>query len=141
MAQPISNLSLNSKVKFGKYQGKQIIWKIADKNHSGYPSNSVTLVSDDIICLKAFDAKEPTNNVDTRKAYGNNRYSYSNIRQWLNKSGYPWYTSQHSADTPPNGAGVDANPYDVESGFLTEFLNDELNAILDTTLLSVMSIS
>ena len=134
MTQPISNLNLNAKVKFGKYQGSQIVWRIANKNHPGYPSNSITLVSDVILCEKAFDAKEPSNSNSDRKSYGNNRYRYSNIRQWLNKSGHPWYAAQHSADAPPNSSGVSTNPYDTEQGFLTEFTDDELNAILDTSL-------
>ncbi len=134
MAQPINSLDLNDKIKFGKYQGKEIIWKIADKNHLGYPSNSVTLVSDVILCEKAFDAKEPDNSNSSRQDYGNNRYKHSNIRQWLNKSGNSWYEAQHSADEPPISDLVSQNPYDSEAGFLTEFTTEELNVILDTSL-------
>ena len=48
MAQKLSNLPLKSKVKFGKLYSKPIVWLVADKNHNGYPSNSVTLVSEKI---------------------------------------------------------------------------------------------
>ena len=53
MAQKISNLPVGAKVKdnLSKYNGKPVIWKIADKNHSGYPSNTVTLISDKICLL------------------------------------------------------------------------------------------
>ena len=139
MAQPINSLDLNDKIKFGKYQGKEIIWKIADKNHLGYPSNSVTLVSDVILCEKAFDAKEPDNSNSSRQDYGNNRYKHSNIRQWLNKSGNSWYEAQHSADEPPISDLVSQNPYDSEAGFLTEFTTEELNVILDTSLTVVLN--
>ncbi len=81
MAQALSNLANKSKIKFGSIYGKPIVWEIADKNHSGYPSNSVTLVSAQIIKMLCFDAKEPTNGDTGRRDYGNNRYIYSNIRQ------------------------------------------------------------
>ena len=42
------------------YYGKPIVWKIADKNHVGYPSGSVTLITEKIITLKCFDATEIT---------------------------------------------------------------------------------
>lgn len=48
-----------------------------------------------------FDNKEPSNNSDSKRKSGNNRWMYSNLRQWLNKSGKNWYTKQHSADTAP----------------------------------------
>lgn len=134
MAQAITNVSLNDKIKYGSYKGAPIIWRIADFNHPGYPSNSVTLISDVILCEKAFDAKEPSNNNSDRQQYGNNRYAHSNLRQWLNKRGSPWYEAQHSADAPPNSSGVSTNPYDTEPGFLTEFTDDELSVLLGTTL-------
>lgn len=64
-------------------------------------------MAEKIIDLRAFDAKEPTNSDSERKSYGNNRYKDSNIRQWFNNSEMNnWYVPQHSADAPPNGAGV-----------------------------------
>ena len=87
MAQKISALAVGAKVRDTKtkYNGVPIGFLIADKGHSGYPSGSVTLVTDKIITLKCFDAKESGGNND-RVNYGNNRYILSNIRQWLNKS-------------------------------------------------------
>lgn len=131
---PISSLPIGSKIKYGSYKGAPIIWRIADFNHPGYPNNSVTLISDVILCEKAFDAKEPSNSDSDRQEYGNNRYAHSNLRQWLNKRGSPWYEAQHSADAPPNSSGVASNPYDTEPGFLTEFTDDELSVLLETTL-------
>ena len=55
--------------------GQYVVLKMADKNHSGYPSNSVTLIFDKIPIVLAFDAKEPNNSNSDRKNYGNNRYS------------------------------------------------------------------
>ena len=136
MAQSINNLTIGSKIKFGSMYSNPIVWLVAAKNHTGYPSNSLTLVSEKIIKIMAFDAKEPSNSDSDRKSYGNNRYLHSNLRQWLNsdKAGGAWYTAQHSADAPPVSGEVSYNPYNSLPGFLNAFTADEKNAILNTTL-------
>ena len=138
MAQKLSNLANKSKVKFGSLHGKPIIWIVADKNHAGYPSGSVTLVTNQIIKMLCFDAKESSNGNSDRKSYGNNRYIYSNLRQWLNSSAAAgaWYAAQHSADAPPTSANVwsSTNAYDTIAGFLNGFTADERAALLDTTI-------
>ena len=136
MSQSISNLSVGDKVKFGSIYGDSIVWLVSGKNHTGYPSNSLTLVSEKIIKIMAFDAKEPSNSNVDRQNYGNNRYLHSNIRRWLNsdKAGGAWYEAQHSADAPPNSGAVTYNPYTSLPGFLNAFAADEKNAILNTTL-------
>lgn len=140
MAKRISELPIGAKVKFGKYQvetetPQPIIWQIADKNHIGYPDNSVTLMTEKIIDLRAFDGKEPSNPDVNRASYGNNRYSLSNIRQWLNKSDLNWFNISHTYDTAPNNINTNYNTgYDTKSGFLSNFTSEELAVILDTTL-------
>lgn len=139
MPQQLSSLPVGAKVKDlnTRYYGKPIVFQVIDKNHAGYPSNSVTLLTDKIITLKAFDAKESGGD-SYRVNYGNNRYSLSNIRQWLNKDTSPWYVAQHSYDNPPNNANVwsNYNEYDAEDGFLTNF-SAELKAKLLLTTLTV----
>ena len=132
----ISALPVGAKVKDTgtTYYGSPIIWQVADKNHSGYPANSVTLVAANILKIAAFDAKESGNSDSSRRSFGNNRYALSNIRQWLNKSGSPWYVAQHSADATPSSGNVSYNPYDGQSGFLTDFSAQMKAALLDTTL-------
>lgn len=136
MAQKLSNLANKSKVKFGTIYGKPIVWLVADKNHAGYPSNSVTLVTNQIIKMLCFDAKESTNSNSNRRSYGNNRYIYSNIRQWLNSAAAAgaWYTAQHSADAAPTSGNVSGgyNAYDRQAGFLNAFTADERAALLNT---------
>ena len=141
MAQKLSNLPLKSKVKFGKLYSKPIVWLVADKNHSGYPSNSVTLVTEKIIKMLCVDAKEPSNADNNRKGHGNNRYIHSNIRQWMNSSAgaNAWYAAQHSADAPPSAANVwvtnvAENPYQSAAGFLNAFTTNERNSLLNTTI-------
>ena len=51
-----------------------------------------------------FDAKEPSSSNSDVKNYGWNRWSYSNIRQWLNSDANKgsWWTSAHSTDAAPS---------------------------------------
>lgn len=140
MAQLISNLTTGSKIKLGTYQvesetAQPIVWQIIDKNHTGYPTNSVTLLTEKIIDLRGFDAKEPANSDSNRRIYGNNRYKDSNLRQWLNKAGQPWFEKTHTADEPPTDGGMSKpTGYNTKEGFLSSFSVGELSAILDTTL-------
>ena len=121
--------------------GSKIVFKIADKNHSGYPSNSVTLITDKIIQLMASDAKEPNNSDSSRKLFGNNRHIYSNILQWLNSSAAAgeWYSAKHSADQAPTTKGTDVtyNPYTSWAGFLAMLDAQFVAKLLDTTLIVV----
>lgn len=143
MAQKISNLPVGAKVKdnLSKYNGKPVIWKIADKNHSGYPSNTVTLISDKILSIKAFDAMESGNSDSNRRSYGNNNYKNSNLLQWLDSGSSNWYSAQHGADAPPNSSNVYGgwNPYDSEPGFLCNFSSNFKNAIVPTSLKTAKS--
>lgn len=135
MAKKLSALPVGAKVKDvqSTYRGKPIIWTVADKNHSGYPAESVTLITEKIIALKAVDAKEPNNSDSSRKEYGNNRYRYANIVKWLNSEG-SWYSAQHSQDAPPSNGAVAYNPYDSEPGFLTGVSQNFKAAVKDTNL-------
>ena len=151
MAQSITNLNIGDKIKFGTYKVENssvesIIWCIIDKNHTGYPANSITLLTDKIIDLRGFDAKEPNNADSNRQNYGNNRYRTSNLRQWLNSDGAAssWWVAQNLTDGTANTNNKDATPndvgmsqptgYDDIPGFLNNFTTNELSKILDTTL-------
>jgi len=135
MAQLLSNLPVGAKVKSPntKYNGVPIIWLIGHKT-----ANRVKLITEKIITLKCFDAKEPGNPNSYRQRYGNNRYSQSNIDQWLNSAAGAgaWYSARHTYDAPPNNANVwsNYNEYDAEAGFLSNFEESFRNAILDTTI-------
>lgn len=120
------------------YYGKPIVWKIADKNHSGYPENSVTLITDKIIGVKSFDAMESKNSNSDRKSYGNNYYKHSNILQWLNSDATDWYKPMHSTDAPPSSENVEyGSPYDKEAGFLANFSDGFKREAVTTSLKTV----
>ena len=142
MAQNISNLAVGSKVKFGCRRNGfvKLIWVIGDKNHKGYPSNSVTLVMDSerAVAQSAFDAAEPNaGNANVQKV-GYGRYRYSNIRQWLNSDAAAgaWYTAQHSADQSPTAeyCSPKTNAYDAKAGFLKGWTSNEKACLLSTTI-------
>ena len=133
----LSSLPIGAKIKVPHSVMGNVIFLKADQNHTGYPENSTTLITNEIILLRAFDAKEPNNTNLDRRSYGNNRYSVSNIDHWLNStaSAGQWYSPQHSTDQSPNSTSVvSQNPYDTDAGFLTGFDARFIAAIQDTTI-------
>lgn len=143
MSKALSSLAVGAtievpvKAAFQSLLGATVVFKVADKNHSGYPSNSVTLITDKIPILLAFDAIEAANSDSNRKQYGNNRYLYANLLQWLNSTAAAgtWYSAKHSADAPPTAANVwsNHNPYSDKAGFLAMLDDRFVAALLDTT--------
>ena len=146
MAQLLSNLPIGARIKFGKYSvngevAQPIVWLIVDKNHGGtpaYPSNSVTLLAEKIVDMRCYDAKESygEGGVEDHVTQGNERYSVSNIDQWLNKDSEAgqWYVAAHPRDLPPDSVNTGGSlaHYVGRPGFLNAFSNDEKGSILDT---------
>lgn len=134
----LGSLAIGSKIKISHSVLGDIIFLKADKDHGGYPENSTTLITEKIILLRAFDAKEPNNSDGNRKNYGNNKYSVSNLDQWLNSTAAAgqWYSARHSADQAPDNANVwnNYNEYDQDAGFLAGFDDAFVAALKDTTL-------
>ena len=133
----LSSLPIGAKIKVPHSVMGNVIFLKADQNHTGYPENSTTLITDELILLRAFDAKEPNNTDSGRQNNGNNRYSVSNIDQWLNStaSAGQWYSPQHDTDQSPNSTNVvSKNPYDTDAGFLNGFDARFIEAIQDTTI-------
>ena len=110
------------------YNGSAVMFDIvafdaatpADSNYT----HSMTLIPHDCLESLMFDNKEPSNSNSDRRNNGNNRYLYSNIRQWLNSNGEAgnWWTAQHSADAAPDYATTKA-------GFMSYFDSDFLSVI------------
>ncbi len=125
-------------VTFGSYQGEPIDWRVLKV----YEDGSAYLISKDILCMKAFDAPEggrynEYEGVDywtyenhiiedselqilTR---GNNDWSVSNLRTWLNSSA----ELVKYEDQAPTYQAVclGQNSYSDAPGFLYEFTEDE----------------
>ena len=109
-----------------------IVFEVVGVNHhtTSEHQKTITLMTKHIIRKAAFDAAEPNNTDSNRKVKGNNRWSVSNIRQWLNSSGAAgsWWSAQHEYDAPPIAANVSdaAGAYADAPGFLAGFSADIL---------------
>ncbi len=141
-----SEVMLSDKILFGKYNNTPITWSVISVDNG-----KATLLTDDIICLKAFDAaeggsygyngdefvldkiKDVDNNVQ-QIACGDNRWKSSNIRTWLNSE----KVNVEYQDQPPSASAMSdmCNGYDTEPGFLNNFTDEELNAILTSTIVT-----
>lgn len=123
----LSSLASGTKVKLGKWNNTDLQWKVARDTSD----QSIRLVleptSVPLLGNKMWDNKEPSNSDSSRRSYGNNRYIYSNIHQWLNATKVSgWYTAQH---------GVDAAPaYSSSPGFLSGWSENHIAALDRATL-------
>lgn len=125
--QLLSSLASGTKVKLGKWNNNDLQWKIARDTSD----QSIRLVleptSVSLLGNMQYDAPEPSNSDSSRRSYGNNRYIYSNIHQWLNATkASNWYTAQHSADAAPS--------YSSSPGFLSGWSENHINALDRATL-------
>ncbi|NGM16947.1 fibronectin type III domain-containing protein [Eggerthellaceae bacterium zg-893] len=138
MAKALGSLDVGDKIKFGSIYGEPIVWRVLEHGHGGYPDGVTTLLTDNIITLKCFDAKETGNSDRDRRSYGNNDWGTSNLRQWLNSDAAAgrWYGARHAADAPPTAANCwnGHNPYDSAAGFLSGFTAQERAALVATRL-------
>lgn len=122
----IADLPSKSKVKLGRYGGKDLVWELTKDTSNQALRMILNASSMDIIGGKMFDNKEPSNPDSNRRDLGNNRYIWSNLHQWLNsdKPANQWYAAQHKYDAPPNYTNI--------NGFLYEWNESERN-VLDST--------
>ena len=137
----LSELSVGDTFFLGKYQVESedpwpIEWEIVHQT-----ADYQIAQTKQIIDLRPFDAKEPTNTDEDRKIFGNNNWKISNIKQFLNSDQATWYSSQHQYDAPPNSSncydyskGTTYNAYDNHKGFLYYFSDEEKNLLQDMTL-------
>ena len=131
----LSSLPVGGKVKFGAMYGSPLKWFIAEKNHNGYPANSVTIQTEEHVATIAFDGAEPYAETDDMQWYGRGRYAVSNIDQWLHSQAGKgaWYSARHSVDHSPARGYVDYDHYEGFAGFLNEFDQQEVDMLMPTT--------
>lgn len=127
VGQLLSSLESGTKVKLGKWNNTDLQWKVARDTSD----QSIRLVleptSVSLLGNKMYDNKEPSNSDSDRRKYGNNRYIYSNIHQWLNATkATGWYTAQHSTDAAPD--------YSSQAGFLSGWSENHIAALDRATL-------
>ena len=114
----------------------RIEFEVVGVNHhttTEYPQ-TITLMTKNIIRNAAFDEAEPNSQTYSdqdeyiRRIVGNNCWSVSNIRQWLNSGGAAgkWFTAQHEYDAPPTSNNIynTYTAYADDPGFLAGFSAD-----------------
>ncbi len=141
----IKEIKVGDTISFGTYNNEIIEWRVLKLSDD---KKEAVLISKDILCMKAYDAAESgTYNSDGTNDYwkqdteadsnmelqaevrGNSDWSTSNIRTWLNSSAeVVKYEDQKPAVT---AMSEKHNGYDLETGFLYGFTEEEREAILE----------
>ena len=80
----IGSLQPGDRIEFGRINSAPLIWLIGEKNHKGFPDDSVNIVTEDTIGNMTFSPANPIDTIMKRRLYGNNRYSMSLARTYLN---------------------------------------------------------
>jgi len=142
-----ATISIGDYVQMGTYYGKPILWRCVDIDENG-----PLMLSDKIICLKAFDGKG-TNTSGShgrgyyisgqqgyyRRNYGSSYWADSNIRDWLNSSASAGNVTWSCGNAPTSSnmwSGY--NAYNNEAGFLTNFTQSERSAMKTVTQKSLL---
>lgn len=130
-------------ITFGTYNDKEIEWRVLKLSEDG---KEAVLISKNILCMKAYDAAESGRcsydkegnkylkgsaaDIDQQlqiQVWGNNDWSLSNIRTWLNSSAE---VVKYDGQAPVAVAMAEGhNGYQNEPGFLYGFKEEELEAI------------
>lgn len=130
------NISIGQYVQMGTYYGEPILWRCVDIDENG-----PLMLSDKIICLKPFDAETSSNSTtgshSRRSSKEPNYWGDSNMRSWLNSSASAGNVNWLCGN-PPIKSKVSCNAYDQEAGFLTNFTQEELNAVKEVTQKSLL---
>lgn len=144
----ISNVELGDLVVFGKYDDDDINWYVINIDKK---NNTAILLSKHILSFKAFtgaesgkNANDGTNNYlysdpevqnDTnlqQLIFGSNNWETSDIRVWLNSKDD---SVKYDGYGPISSAMSDyKNGYNLEPGFLSNFSQEEQNAIKETSI-------
>lgn len=138
MSKTMSSLAIGDKValkvkeEWRHVLGEEIIMQVADKNHTGYPSSTVTFATEKAIAYFAFDAKE------SKFTNGSADFKTSNIYQWLNSTGAAgeWFTPMTTADIAPISGKIQALPYADLPGFLAMVEPSFAKRITETSIAS-----
>lgn len=134
----LSSLSIGQKIKIPvkpasqAYFGDYLRFVVVDKNHTGYPANSVTLATEYIEKIMCYDAPEPQNPSGDISTRGNSNYYLSNRLRWLNSNAsLNWYYQSHTYDAAPSSGNY---AFSNNPGFLASLDASYYNILLDTTI-------
>ena len=130
-ALPEIQINIGDYIQMGKYNDVPILWRCMDINDE----YGTLLLSDKILCFKAFDAAGKHDYDDifqNVEKHGSNFWEDSNIRAWLNSTA-PAGAVEWPCGVPPIAENVKdgENPYADEKGFLADgnFTESERSAM------------
>jgi len=117
----LTSIALGGDFVFGRWNSTPLIWRVANIQED---RAQVILATNFLKITAQYDEREPNNPITDRNN-GNNRWSLSNIRQWLNSDGAAgeWYVESHDYDAA-------SNTTKNRSGFLYEFTEAEKGIII-----------
>lgn len=138
-----STIEAGDTITFGTYNDEEIEWRVLKLSEDG---KEAVLISKNILCMKAYDAAESGRcsydkegnhylkgsvaEIDQQlqvQVRGNNDWSLSNIRTWLNSSDE---VVKYDDQAPMAAAMAEGkNDYHNEPGFLYGFREEEIEAI------------
>lgn len=146
----VTNIKLGDSVIFGKYNGANIAWNIINISDDG---KEAVLLAKNILTFKAYTGAENGNfgydsngsfvitspelntNMELQASVrGNSNWDTSDIRTWLNSD--KEYVEYDGYGPISNAMADHRNAYNLESGFLYGFSNEEIEAIKKTTLVT-----
>jgi len=80
----ISELEPGNIIQFGRINKEPINWLVGEKDHEGFPSGSVTIVTHRTLGNITFGLTNPLEKEPYRRLYGSNRYRDSYVRKYMN---------------------------------------------------------
>ncbi|MDR0709624.1 MAG: DUF6273 domain-containing protein [Spirochaetaceae bacterium] len=80
----IGGVEIGGRVQFGNINGEPLIWRVAAKDHKGFPEDTVTIVTEGTIGNITFAPADPLDKIRERRFYGSNRYKDSYARRYIN---------------------------------------------------------
>lgn len=126
LATDYASIQVGDYIELGKYYGEPILWRCVSIDENG-----PLMLSDKILCLKAYDASYSGYSNSYRKTYGSNFWNTSCLRQWLNSNDIlvNWLNGVPNRNNVWGGY----NAYADEAGFMSNFTADELKLVKPVT--------
>lgn len=122
LEKPPENISVGDYLTLGEYLGEPIVWRCV-----GIDANGPLMLSDKILCFKAYDVAG-NYGVYLRRIHGSNHWETSSLKHWLNSEGTVDWSGR--ASIPNKASCFDGyNAYDTEAGFLSCFTQEERKLI------------
>lgn len=116
------NICVGDYLTLGEYLGEPIVWRCV-----GIDANGPLMLSDKILCFKAFDVAGNYDNY-LRRIHGSNHWETSSLKHWLNSEETVNWSGR--ASIPNKASCFDGyNAYDTEAGFLSCFTQEERKLI------------